>query len=41
MGHWVLFVTQAGKDILKCFIISGLAKKIRKMHMRFVNLAMV
>lgn len=27
MGHWVLFVTQAGKDILKYFIISGLGKK--------------
>lgn len=40
MGHWVLFVTQAGKDILKYFIISVLAKKIRKTHPWFVNLAM-
>lgn len=41
MGHWVLFVTQVGKDILKGFITSGLAKKIRKTHPWFVNLAIV
>lgn len=35
MGHWVSFVT------LKHFVTSELAKKIRKTHLWFVNLAVV